>query len=257
MKDPHVVSLTYKASPSESISFEKAPPLDGTIENLRFRLDGETLRIEPTIHFPSIDEARYYVDPLLHSWEIDIALRFGKPELSFVYDTAKVIDRQPHHPGLRQAVLNVQLGELVLAGSAVTLRVSRGSYPHPPTVFRVNPDVETLWRRYQGYRKGREPLPSMAYFCLTLIESLAGGRDGAASAFKISKRVLAKIGQLTSERGDASTARKYRAITAGAALTGAESAWLEEAIKILIRRVGEARAIDTLSTVDIDNLPRL
>jgi len=257
MRDPHVVSLTYNASPSESTSFEKAPPLEGTIEDLRFRLDVGTLRIEPTIHFPSIEDARRLVDPLLRSWEIDIALRFGSPELSFVYDTAEVIDRQPPPPGARHAVLNVQLGEVVLVGSAVTLRVSRGSYPQPPAAFRLNPDVDTLWRRYQGYKEGREPLPSMAYFCLTLIESLAGGRDTAASTFKISKRVLAKIGQLASERGDASTARKYRAIAAGAPLTGGEASWLEEAIKVIIRRVGELQAIDALNTIEMDDLPQL
>ena len=256
MRDPHVASLTYLAIPSETASFEKAPPLQGTFGGSSFLLADGKLRIEPNIHFPEIEQAREYVEQLLNSWQIDIALRFGDPELSFKYETSEVIDRNPPPPGSPQTI-QVQSVAMATAVGNVTLHVSRGMYPEPPTVFRINPDVETLWQRYQGYRRGHEPLPSMAYFSLTLLEAMAGGRPQAAKAFKISPRVLAKIGQLTSERGDASTARKYRALTSGGPLTGSEVHWIEEAVKVVIRRLGELDSIDKLSTIELKDLPPL
>jgi len=257
MRDPHVVSLTYLATPSESVSFDQAPPIEGTIEDIRYILRDGKLHIEPTDHFTTVDEARANVDPILEAWEIDIALRFRSPELSFRYETAKVIDRDPPPPESRQAVLVASLGELTLAGSAATLLVSRANYPTPPQTFRTNPDVETLWMRYQGYRHSREPLPSMAYFCLTMLESIAVSRENAATAFKISPRVLRKMGQLTSERGGPFSARKYGAIKSGSPLSASEVQWLEEAVKVIIRRVGEAHAIDALPTITLNDLPPL
>ena len=257
MRDPHVVSLTYTATPSESASFDKAPPIEGKLDQLRYYLSEGRLRAEPINHFGTAEEARRYVDPILESWEMDIALRFGNPELSFKYETAEVIDRDPPPPGPRQIVMVATAGELSLTGGSVSLHVSRARYPEPPSTFRTNPDVDTLWKRYQGYRQGREPLPSMAYFCLTVIETISGGREDAATAFKISPRVLGKMGQLTSQRGDQATARKYAAIKSGAPFTAPEIHWLEEAVKAIIRRLGELHATATLQPIDMNNLPSL
>ncbi len=227
------------------------------LDQLRYRLSEGRLRIEPSAHFASIEEAKRYVDPFLESWEIDIALRFGSPELSFEYETAEVIDRDPPPPGPRHLGMVANAGELSLSGAIASLHVSRTRYPAPPPNFRLNPDVDTLWKRYQGYKHGREPLPSMAYFCLTLLETISGSREDAAAAFKISGRVLSKIGQLTTERGDQATARKYLAIKAGVPLSAQEIGWLEEAVKAIIRRLGEVQSIDTVPIIDVNSLPPL
>jgi len=97
----------------------------------------------------------------------------------------------------------------------------------------------------------------MAYFCLTLLEAMAGNRGLAARTFRISAGVLGKLGQLTSERGDLSTARKYRAVISGSPLTGGEIHWLEEAVKAIIRRVGELATTEQLSTIELSDLPPL
>jgi hypothetical protein len=97
----------------------------------------------------------------------------------------------------------------------------------------------------------------MAYFCLTLLEAMAGGKAQAAKTYKISQLVLSKMGELTSKRGDASTVRKYGAIMSGRPLTGPEIHWLEEAVKAIIRRLGEFNSIGTLSTIELTDLPAL
>jgi hypothetical protein len=66
-----------------------------------------------------------------------------------------------------------------------------------------------------------------------------------------------KMGELTSKHGDASTARKYGAIVSGRPLTGPEIHWLEEAVKVVIRRLGEFNSIRTLSTIELTDLPAL
>ena len=69
--------------------------------------------------------------------------------------------------------------------SAVLIRHVDG-YPPPPTAgFEVSPDVDTMWRRYLGYRDGREPLLAMAYFVFTMVTAAHGRRSQAASRYNI------------------------------------------------------------------------
>jgi hypothetical protein len=255
MRDPHVVLLTYGVQIPETASFDNSPPREGAIDSFSFQLQDGTLEIEPSQHFADITMARAAIEPLLRSWEIDIALRFGNPELSFRYKSAHVVDRNPI-PGELEP-LQIQSCGMVITSGEITLKVHRAQYPDPPSIFRTTPDVETLWHRYLGYRQGHEPLPAMAYFCLTFLETLAGGRSKAADLFKISPKVLKRLGQLSSERGDPTTARKYSAIKSGTPLSGPEVAWIDKAIQVIIRRVGEFREIDSMPTITLDDLPTL
>lgn len=107
----------------------------------------------------------------------------------------------------------------------------------------MSPDVDTMWHRYEGYLEGREPLAAMAYACLTLLEASAGGRDrarnGAANRYRIEVDVLQTLGRLSSSVGDKETARKFKGLSERRPHTGAERAWMEAAVKALIRRAGE------------------
>ena len=95
----------------------------------------------------------------------------------------------------------------------------------------------------------------MAYFVLTLLESTSGSRADAAKSFHIDLAVLRTIGQLSSTKGGPSTARK-----AGGQfeeLTGAEKQWLETAIVLVIRRIGEHASGATLNRLSMDGLPKI
>lgn len=121
--------------------------------------------------------------------------------------------------------------------------------------FAVNPNVDTLARRYDGYRSGREPLQSMAYFALTVVESIGGGRKSAAEGIGVEEAVLRKIGEVSSTRGDVESARK-----AGATLqplTGEERAWLEAAVLEMILRVGDTRSGSGRPVLSMADLPPL
>ena len=86
-----------------------------------------------------------------------------------------------------------------------------------------------------GYLQGREPLASMAYFCLTMLEDKKD-RMTAARKYGIDREVLTKIAKLSSEKGG-QEARKARGINRE--LTPSETRFLQKAIPALIRRAAE------------------
>ncbi len=112
------------------------------------------------------------------------------------------------------------------------------------------------------YRDGKELLLSMAYFCLTVVEIIGAPglkgrqrREVASKLFNIDVDVLNKLGALTSERGDRTTARKAR--PSPVPLSDREQAWIEAAIKMLVVRVGEYSSGQPLSQITMAHLPFL
>jgi hypothetical protein len=203
-------------------------------------------------HFSDPAAAQKVVEPILRAWEVDADLRRNRGELRFKYRTAEVIDQSP----LPAGSVNVPvLGNKLLATvGTVSVQVTSSSYPNPPNYFRLNPDTESIVHRYEGYLDGREPLPAMAYFCLTVLEGNADGRNDAATMYRIDVDVLRKIGELSSERGGLHQGRKASAIQE---LSGAEDTWLQEAIKTLIRRLGDTRDPASLPEISMNDLPNL
>ena len=122
--------------------------------------------------------------------------------------------------------------------SAAQGTVSPASYPPPPSRGLVcSRDVESMLHRYMGYRKGREPLTSMANFCLTVLQIAAGGRrHAAADRFHIAKTVLHRVGALCATKGGAAARKAEGRQTE---LTQPEQRFLEDAVKAMIRRVAE------------------
>ena len=115
------------------------------------------------------------------------------------------------------------------------------NYPTPPSgVNSRDPNVQTMHQRFMGYRQGNEPLASMAYFCLTVLEYATGQkrnrRKAAVQKYKIDLSVLNKIAELSSERGG-SGARKADGVDKD--FTNKERAFLKQAIKEMIRRAAE------------------
>jgi hypothetical protein len=258
VKDPHVESLIYRVETEGTLHFQHPRPLDH--QTLAFDLRVEDGRLTMTMkdHYASRDEAREAVKSFLEGWEIDWALRNGgRREMKFVYEKANLVDREPRPPGA--TVINLEAGDSMFVGGEVLVVVNVSAYPAPPSAFRVSPDVETLWNRYEGFMKGKEPLLSMAYFCLTVVETVygKGNRRDASKALQIDPKVLNKLGELT-ERGDAATARKVKPGPARL-LSGAELAWVDEAIRVIIRRAGNLVAGGTPEPVwlRLKDLPTL
>lgn len=219
----------------EDVSFaDDAAPVERDAPGFWVRLAGHKLTATMRDHFASEDDARAVVETYLRAWVAQGALAAGRVEFEFQFDRSDVIDREPQ-PG------TIDVGFIASQTSVfdVRLHVTRARYPAPPDGFAFDPDSEALFTRWRGYIEGREPLESMAYFCLTVLR-LHDRSEGAAKRFGIAETVLRKLSHLSSETGDLATARKItpRLRTR----TAAEQVWLEAAVKAVVRRAGEVAA---------------
>lgn len=259
MRDPHVVLLIYTLVPEETTSFSAAAaPVEADAGRYSLRLADGTLTVTMHDHFPSEESAREAVERYLRAWEIRhaLALGIGRMEFRFEFQRAELVDRDPPPPGEPQTIELKSLVHLRAIGS-VTAHAQRAAYPAPPSDFALDPDVETLWTRWQGYVASREPLQTMAYFCLTVLQSTAGDRASAAARYVISGNVLDTLARLSTETGDAATARKMgRKLRP---LTDAERTWLEAAVRAVVRRAGEVAADPTAAVpkLTMSDLPPL
>ena len=237
MNDPHVVSLVYRIEHNESIDYSNAESLDRDEPGFRLLLMNGNARFEMKDHFSSFEEAEKAIAIYKRAWEFDAQLVRGPGSFSLVLDrqASEIIDRSPA-PG------SVSAGSVGFSSitSTPTVTVSPSVYPAPPSDIITNLDAETMHQRYLGHRKGREPLGSMANFCLTVLENSTGEqkkrRASAAEMYHVDKRVLDKIANLTTNKGGPE-ARKAGGL--GQDFSSRERCFLNQAVRALIRRVAE------------------
>ena len=253
MNDPHVVALIYRIEHGDSIDYSQAMPL--IVDEPRFRLGIEDMRarFEFKAHYATAEQARDAIAGYIRVWEFDATLKRGSPDsFRLRFEKAEIVDRNPTPGAVRLSGCFVGVAATGLA----KLTVSAPNYPAPPSDLSINPDAETIYGRYMGYRQRREPLPGMAYFCLTVLEAAAGGRKAAAGNYGIDVSVLAKIGDLTANRGGAQ-ARKAGGVATE--LSHDEHRFLDRAVKAIVRRVAERAHTPTgaLPTISLSDLPSL
>ena len=266
MNDPHVVALIYDVDHGTSVIYDKAKPLCRDEKAFRLEVRDKKAWFYLKDHHAMEAEARKAIEEYIRNWEFDACLQGGPDRFKLNYERAQIEDRNP--PAPTPGVVNIGAtfpgrgGSLSVAVSLVVL-----DYPSPPSDISVTPDVQTMYDRYMAHRRGHEPLTGMAYFCLTFLaylatkrmkkrtKDIANKRTTAAKYFQIDKRVLDKVGELSTERGGPREARKYEGVDQE--LTSEERCFLEEAIKKIVRRVAEkAQAPETdLMRISLSDLP--
>ena len=235
MNDPHVVALTYSIEHGSSVDYSNASPIGHEEQGFKIRVGDKQVRFELKDHYATVKAAREAVEPYIRSWELDAGLSRQPGNFKLTFDRPEIIDRNPT-PGIVSASAYFRAGTPSLSVSATVDR----SYPQPPTGITLeseDADVQTMYARYEGYCQRREPLASMAYFCLTMLEAGCRDRQSAATTYEIDKKVLNRVGDLTANKGGKTAARKADGIADN--LTSQESRFLEEAVKSIIRRMAE------------------
>ena len=259
---PHVDALVFGIEQGPAVSYsDDAPPIDHEEPGFRVALKDQTVRFELKEHYATKDEALERVGPYVRNWEMDAGLDGRPGDFRLEFQEAEVIDRSP--PPSTPGTSNLSV---TLTAPTPTLRASvsvvRRAYPPPTsglTLKTDDPDVATMYHRLSGYYSNREPLPSMAYFCLTVLElPFLGSRNvrrTTGAHYYIDKKVLDEIGELSSKKGGAASARKAEAT--GTALSRKEERFLEAAVKQIIRRAAEvAQSPGTaFQTITLKNLP--
>ena len=205
MNDPHVEALIYMVEHDRSVRYKDETLVEFERPKFRVKLEDGRARFELKEHYATPREARAVVQPFIEQWEFEEALRIGPGQFALSFDRAVVVDRQPT-PGVHSVWAGPIRWHFALSTPQVTVS---GPYPQPPSEQAMDiydPDVQTMLHRYTGYRQGHEPLPSMAYFCLTMLEyrftgnSGGSSRDKAAEHFRVDRDVLNHIGRLTGDK---------------------------------------------------------
>ena len=266
MNDPHVESLVDELKTDETLRFANPDPVEGDAGGFVYRLADGVLTVTMKEHYATQENAVATVYPFIRAWELDFALERGRRQLWFAFVRSKVIDRK-RTPGTLGSVMAT--AEETSIAQSVRAIIRRHTYPAPPANFVASANVETLWTRYENQLLGREYLPAMGYFCLTVVEALYGATSGparprktsgkrrrAAAALSIDLEVLEKLGELTTERGDPMTARKYEAGAPSRPLTAQEAAWIQAALRAIMRQVGRKPGA-TVSPLSMADLPSL
>jgi hypothetical protein len=252
MNDPHVSVLIYRVRHDETVNYDKASPLEYETASFKVSIKGCDARFEMKEHFPTAEQAREAVEPFIRQWEFAAALDRDPGEFELVFLGAVVEDRNPT-PGV-VALIGAFTGSV--AGSVSTV-VGRATYPEPPSNVAMNADVEVMALRHSRYKQGRDTLPGMAYFCLTVLEQAAGGRPAIPSVFGIASSVIKTLGRLTGEKGGAE-ARKGEGRSNE--FTANERSWLEQTARRVIRRAAEVAHDPTAaaaSQITMGDLPKL
>ena len=235
MNDPRVVALHYRIEHESSVDYSKAEPVDHEEKGFRIRIEeGRACFVMKDDH-PTVDSALEVVNSYISNWELDDALTSKPGEFKLRFVRPEIVDRKPT-PGEHK----VSAGPVFWEFSTSVPTVTKGRpYPKPPigVSLKRNDDVLPMLGRYEDLCKEREKLPSVAQFCLTMLEKLAGGRPKAAKKFAIGKKVLNKVGYLADEKGGRAMARKAKGIDEE--FTPGETRFLECAVKVFIRRVAE------------------
>ncbi len=237
MNDPHVVALNYRIDHGDTIDYSHAEPLEREEPGFRVTVKDRKVRFELKEHYATEEQAREAIAEYIRVWEFDATLKHCNFEaFRLVFETPEIVDRKPT-PG---RISLVARGAAGFASLSVSVQERPPAYPEPPSDIALNPDAKTMHQRYLGYRSGREPLASMANFCLTVLEASTGKqrgmRAGAARIYNVDKRILDKIGELSAHRGG-TEARKAGGLATE--FSSEERHFLDRALNTIIRRVAQ------------------
>ena len=237
MNDPHVEALFYKIEHANSVDYSVSPPVVQEADEFRVKIEDDRVCFELKKHYPTVNSAKEVVDRYASVWELEALLRDPRQEFKLRYSYPKVVDRCPV-PG--QIVVSALPTRFHFSVSQPTVTVGK-PYPQPPSGFNLDPDnndVVIMTNRLRKYIQGTEGLPTVAYFCLTILEERAGGRKKAAEMYGIVFSDLNDIEGISQNKGGELSARKAAGV--GEELTAEDVRFLEKAVSVMIRRASES-----------------
>jgi hypothetical protein len=251
MKKPYVEWLRYRLEIDGGNDYSSVEPLKHVTDRFILTLDDHMLNAKPTVRYRTVAKAREALEPVLRVYEINSSLQRDSEEFRFQFKDFNLCGAPPNEE-------EAEKGVGPWASTNARTRARRETYPAFPEHFELTPEVETLWTRWRSYHQGREKLLPMAYFCLTVLEyraelQYAEGkkRANAADLFTIDKDILDKIGELSTTRGDRSSARKV--VRELKELAADEKQWLLVCIPKLIEHVAHPDP----DRLNMDDLPSL
>jgi hypothetical protein len=237
VKDPHVEVLYYKfTSLDERHDFSQAAAWQGNLGGFDCHLAGGQLEARPQAHYPNAQSARDALEPHLSAWALWSELK-DQIRIKFKARAARVVDRNSGSVAVEQEVTDA-----VGIANDVTVKLGHSSYPPPsPRPLAASTLVEELLGWVRDLRERRHPMLFIAYLFLSRLEWEYDGRDQAAKALNVSKRIFDRLGPL-SEKNDPDERRKAKVKRPVERLTEAERQWVLAVLPRLTVHVAEIAA---------------
>ena len=209
INDPHVRAINYFIGHDDRVDYRDAAPLSYESDLFHVQADKGQVILEPKNHYATEEEAKEAVEGFVRRWEFESALRVGSAAFKMMYAGVDIIDRNPPPPGV-VPISGTFRSRPVRMQARLPKRVSEYPSPHSGRPIEPDhPDALFMLSRLDLYRQRREPLASVAYICLTVLEGSAApgvrGRDQrrakTAGYYRIEKKILDVVGALSSEKG--------------------------------------------------------
>ncbi len=257
----YVEKLTYSLLTPSPMLFDNPEPIIKEYEDFTAILeqtdeahtDGKlTIQFKDKKYFKDIEEAKSHVKDFVLAWEAEIILKHNLYGTRFKYKNAGILKERADGSLAHQYTRRP-----VSAECPMSRNIQAGAYPSPPEKFQFSSTVRIMLKLLETYKKGSARLTDIGYTCLTILEKEASdickcdkkscenkdiaedhhrqNRCKASRKFKISLTILNDFGYLTSVVGNEETSRKAnpkRDFGVG------EEKWMEDFIKLSIRRVG-------------------
>jgi hypothetical protein len=249
-----VKELTYEINTGDDYSYDNPESKIFTTPIGEYKLSNNVLVVDLAADFFDLDEAREAVESYLKSYEVFGEISSQPGIISFKYKRAVSVEMES---GKEIRAIEVAARQRVkVVGYAPSIHRTMREFPEHPKNFTVTPLINTAHKRWLRYKKGEEIIQTTAYFILTLILDDAGGRDEASKKYNISRRVLSKLSELSSTKGDETTARK--ALKGGfVKLRDEEKYWIDQTMRVVIKRMGELAAGSVTTKITMNDLPDL
>lgn len=257
MNQPQVVALIYDVEHGPRVGYKSTARLVCEEDKFLITIESEEVRFQLKEHHATEESARRVVEPYVQRWEFSAGLARGPRTFRLKYRKAEIRDLDPT-PG----VVEIRAGSRHATRGGVEITISYDKYPPPPPEISISPNVQSMYDRFMKYCNRMEPLPSVAYFCVTVLDHEAarlngnGGRGSdrqTVQTFGISRNVLRRIRDLSTNKGGAA-ARKATGLQLE--LTDQEIRFLNKALQAIILRAAEVAhnpgaTRDTLTLADL------
>ena len=257
MNDPHVVALFYNVKHSAAVDYSDAKPLEHEEDNFSVRIENKKVCFTMKAHYATAKEARKAVKEYIENWEFAAGLCGGPRVFKLVYWKPDIEYRNVesgHHVGAPDPVF-WQFTTSHLTGGIITT-----SYPSPPqSGMKITPDVQSMYDRLMDYRSDPKLLPSMAAFCLDVLQGSTRSKcpnKKVVEMYGIKLAVIKKIARLANNKGGPDARKR---IGINSPLTPKETCFLEEAVKAMIRRAAEvahAPKNESRAEINLSDLPQ-
>jgi hypothetical protein len=230
-KYPRVGLLRYFIQTPQNHGLTANAAADGTIGPFSYLLRFHSAEFIPLIDFPTVDDARGVLDPILQAWHVAAVLIVGPAGFTFKFTAGFVDNSESEARSRLDSPAN-------WPPMPPKLEVQYDGYAAPIQWLVVDDCVRDLSEHYRAAQQSPRAQLLHGYAMVTRVKAAYSTEQNAAARLQISVECLRRLKRLATERGVGAEARKFTDNAPRDALTPQESVWIGTMMRVLVYRAG-------------------